>query len=401
VSSAERGRPTRLVELESLRGVAATSILVFHCWLFSSAAVLTWNLGPFSAFMQPLQSGVTLFFVLSGFLLYGPMASAMLAGEPRVVSFRRYLRNRALRIVPAYVFVLLVTTVLLESAIVRVTRDGVEVGALDGRRLAADLFLVQTYHPASIWSGILPAWSLTIEVAFYVLLPVLAYVASRLVAPHRRVAAAVTPVAVMLVVGALGKIVATAAWGNGRVGDSSWHAVFDRSLLTHADLFGFGMAAGLAYALWSRRESAPRSLGSATVGRLLAYLGIPTLFIGFYFLPSYLYDGLVALFAAVLILRVTVGNGQKRRGGLLRHPWSMACGRVSYGIFLWNFPVLTFLGQHGLLADDRDALAFLQNLALTAMCVGILSVLTYRLIELPALKWKRERAPVRVPIPTT
>ena len=69
---------SRLWEIEGLRAVAAWSIVVFHVWVFSSPAVLGWNLGPFTAFVSPLQSGVTLFFVLSGFLLYRPIAAALL-----------------------------------------------------------------------------------------------------------------------------------------------------------------------------------------------------------------------------------------------------------------------------------------------------------------------------------
>src|SRR5882724_6110621 len=89
-----------LAPVEALRGVAAWSIVCFHIWLFTSSAKLTWNLGPATVFMQPLQSGVTLFFVLSGFLLYRPFIN----GRP---SIGRYFRNRALRILPAYWAVLI------------------------------------------------------------------------------------------------------------------------------------------------------------------------------------------------------------------------------------------------------------------------------------------------------
>ena len=100
-------RPDQIPEIESLRGVAAWSIVVFHVWVFTSTSTPGWNLGPATVFMRPLQSGVYLFFVLSGFLLYRPFVEAAW-GDAGAVSIRRYLRNRALRILPAYWFVLLV-----------------------------------------------------------------------------------------------------------------------------------------------------------------------------------------------------------------------------------------------------------------------------------------------------
>ena len=81
-TTAVTASPSRLWKIEGLRAVAAWSIVVFHLWVFSSPAVLGWNLGPFTAFVSPLQSGVTLFFVLSGFLLYRPIAAGLLDAAP-------------------------------------------------------------------------------------------------------------------------------------------------------------------------------------------------------------------------------------------------------------------------------------------------------------------------------
>jgi peptidoglycan/LPS O-acetylase OafA/YrhL len=393
-------RVARFAEFESLRGVAAVSILVFHCWLFTSAAVLTWNLGPFSVFMQPLQSGVTLFFVLSGFLLYRPFAAALLGVGSRDLSLARYFRNRALRIVPAYLFVLGVTGFLLQSAVTGSTEQGVAVGAFsDPQTVFSDLFLVQTYQPATIWTGILPAWSLTVEVAFYLLLPLLVYGASKLVA-HRGAVAAAAPVATMLGLGLAGKVFVTLEWGGGRVSGGTWHAVLDRSLLTHADLFAFGMAAALVFILCEERAvGAPAFVGGGAVGRVLAYLGVPTLVLGFYFLPAYAYDALVAFFCALLLLRVSTKSVQSKPHGVLQHPWAMACGRVSYSIFLWNFPVLIFLQAHGVLAQEHGASAFVANLGVTLGAVLLLSFVTYRFVEHPALRWKHQRRTPRTPLP--
>jgi peptidoglycan/LPS O-acetylase OafA/YrhL len=363
----------RLAEVEGLRAVAATSILVFHCWLFSSPATLRWNLGPVTAFVQPLQSGVTLFFVLSGFLLYRPIVRAVLEGRDPP-SARSYLRNRALRILPAYWVILTIALLALGSV-------------TDPRTVAADFSLTQTYDPRSIFTGLLPAWSLTIEVAFYLSLPLLALVArSAARALGRNVVGVVTPVVGLLVFGALGKaLVAAYSPGPERAVAADWHTVLDRSFLTHADLFAFGMAAAVCLALGERQRM------PVLLGRPLAYAGLPTLILGYYFLPPYLYDAAVAFFAALLLVKVL---GTPRPGGrsLLVHPWTLAWGRVSYSVFLWNYPVLLFLAAHGVLASGNDAPAFLFNLAIATTIVGSLSFLTYRYVEAPALALKHRRS---------
>src|SRR5439155_27326489 len=115
---------SRLWEVEGLRAVAAWSIVVFHVWIFSSPAILDWNLGPLTAFVSPLQSGVTLFFVLSGFLLYRPIAAALLDATAAPPAWK-YLCNRALRLLPAYGVTLLLLVVALRSASLGASGQGV------------------------------------------------------------------------------------------------------------------------------------------------------------------------------------------------------------------------------------------------------------------------------------
>lgn len=393
----------RLAEVEGLRAVAATSILVFHCWLFSSPATLGWNLGPFTAFVQPLQSGVTLFFVLSGFLLYRPIVNAVIKGRP-LPSTRAYLRNRALRILPAYWAILALAALVLGSAITHQPGGGIAAGALhDSRTLAADFSLTQTYDPRTIWTGILPAWSLTIEVAFYLALPLLAVLAAFTARKLRRhVAAVVVPAVALLVLGLLGKaLVAATSPGQERAVATDWHSVLDRSFLTHADLFAFGMGAAVLLAAYERRAM-PEWVSQLT-GRPLAYVGIPTLILGYYFLPPYVYDSAVALVAALVLVRALRPRNEAKRS-LLTHPWMLSWGRVSYSVFLWNYPVLVFLGAHGILAAGDNAQAFVFNLAVGGMVVGVLSYLTYHFVEVPALALKDRRSArvaAALPAPST
>ena len=395
-------RASRLREIEGLRAVAAWSIVVFHVWVFSSPADLRWNLGPVTPFVSPLQSGVTLFFVLSGFLLYRPIAAAIVDAGRRP-STAAYLRNRMLRILPAYWVILVVVVFVLRSASLGASARGVVGGPLsDVKTFVLDLFLVQTYDPHAIWSGLPPAWSLTIEVAFYLLLPLLGlmgmYLARGPAHSPRRIAGAAAPVLAMLILGALGKtLVAVFSAGPPRGDIASWHGVLARSLLTHADLFGFGMGASLLLVLWQRGLAGrSRVILRSELARPLAYLGLPILVLGYYAFTAYLYEAVVALLAALVLLRLLAGPTSPKPSGLkaralLTHPWTLGAGRHSYSVFLWNYPLLAFLSAHHLLAGGEGAGAFVVNLAVAVPIVAVLAALTYRLVEAPALRLKHRR----------
>jgi peptidoglycan/LPS O-acetylase OafA/YrhL len=409
-TTAVTASPSRLWEIEGLRAVAAWSIVVFHVWVFSSPAVLGWNLGPFTAFVSPLQSGVTLFFVLSGFLLYRPIAAALLDATT-APSVWKYVRNRAVRILPAYWAILLLVVFVLRSASLGASGHSVLTGPLsDPKTFVLDIFLIQTYVPDGIWSGILPTWSLTIEVAFYLTLPLLGLIAMKFARGRahglRRVVAAFGPVVFLLLLGMLGKtLVAAFTQGAQRTTTSDWHGVLDRSILTHADLFAFGMGAAVILLLWERGLGGwLKPLLWTRLGRPLAYVGLPIIFLGYYLIPAYVYDAAVALLVSLLLVRLLGGTERLEQSPsrlrlFLTQRWTVAAGRRSYSVFLWNYPLLVFLSTHHLLAGGNNAVAFLVNLTIAVPTIALLSVLTYRFVEAPAFRLKQRRRTRAVALP--
>jgi peptidoglycan/LPS O-acetylase OafA/YrhL len=367
-----------LAPLESLRGIAAWSIVLFHVWSARYAVSVAWNLGPATVFMQPLQAGVTLFFVLSGFLLYRPFARAALSGAA-YPSLRRYARNRALRILPAYWVVLLAAIATRATAAV-VRSAGTQVGHLTWSQSVWNMLLLQNYRPTMLMTGISHTWSLVVEVSFYICLPAVALLGRRSVW---------WPPAVFIAGGLLGKLVLLLLIGeNGvRFSDPTWNATLAHSLASHADLFGFGMAAGVVFTRWER-DGEPAWINGGVVGRLIAYVGVPATVLGFYFIPRYLWDSIVAFFCALLILRSATTNSRCK---FLRSSFARANGRFSYSVFLWNYPVLAFLTIHGMLLAGHGALAFLGNTAIAVAAVTLLSATSYRFVEAPAMRLKRIR----------
>ena len=82
---------------EILRAIAAVMVVVHHAGSYAGEA----RTGSLYTLTAVMDSGVAVFFVLSGYLLYKPFVRALLRDEP-LPSVRRYFRHRLLRIVPLY-----------------------------------------------------------------------------------------------------------------------------------------------------------------------------------------------------------------------------------------------------------------------------------------------------------
>src|SRR4051794_29749582 len=111
-SGIRSGGAGRIDGLDGLRAIAACSILIFHVWSTNAPTQTAAPFGTLTLLLPPLREGVTLFFCLSGFLLYRPFAAALVRGT-RPPPRARYALRRLLRIAPAYWLVLVVTALTL------------------------------------------------------------------------------------------------------------------------------------------------------------------------------------------------------------------------------------------------------------------------------------------------
>ncbi|OBA81973.1 acyltransferase [Mycolicibacterium elephantis] len=158
----------RVASLTGIRAVAALLVMGTH----AAYGTGTYNHGYVGLVFARMEIGVAIFFVLSGFLLFGGWVRAAAAGT-HPPSVTRYGRNRVRRIMPAYVVTVLIAYVVYEFR---------EIAPNPGHTwhgLARNLTLTQIYSgnylTAYMHQGLTQMWSLAVEVAFYVVLPVLAY----------------------------------------------------------------------------------------------------------------------------------------------------------------------------------------------------------------------------------
>ena len=328
----------RIAELDGLRGLAALAVVVFH--LSHESFYAGW-------------AGVDVFFVLSGFLITG----ICLGGRPDWRWFRAFYWRRGLRIWPIYyVFV----------------GGCFAVGIVTWANGWWYPFYFQNfplYRYASAYRFVpnVPAlnhtWTLAMEEQFYFLWPALVVFAGR---------RAVVPLAIML-------------WSvSVALRASGWSSFV---LLSHLD----GFAAGAILAVLASSEH-----GRAVIPRLSAIAGIAAVVL-FVVLATRtprpmeaLNTGMaleisVAVLASLAIIGPVVLHSGHRRFAALRWPPLVYLGVISYGIYLYHWPIL-LLVRH--LTPSIPGLWRAPGLIVLAATLAV-SAASWRWIEQWFLKWKK------------
>lgn len=369
-------KASRLAGIEGMRAVAAASVLVYHVYLYGGPGRHPADLGVFTKVADNLKAGVTLFFVLSGFLLYRVFVAAALRGRP-MPSVRDYLRNRALRILPAYWVILAAVTLVFHPDLFTTPLV-----------FLANFFLVQNYVPSyavggSHGVGIVPAWSLVVEVSFYVLLPVLGYFAIRLAASRgHRMVGALVPVGLMAAAGIASMAIART------MEPSGLFTVWKGALPLHADWFAAGMAVAVVRVLHEdgqlRIRRAWLAAGTAAATALAAVS--TKLYYGGELTVKEQQSVNAVMFAFALAFVVSSPPQSKVIRGLSLRPLVFV-GLASYSLFLVHDPLVRGLRDWGLTFDGSGG--FVANLALIFVISLVLASASYLFVERPALARKR------------
>lgn len=380
------GHP-RFPLIDSLRAIAAIAVVLVH------AGGLT--VTPIDGFVSHAEVGVAIFFAISGFLLYRPFVSSRLNGARRS-ALSGYLRRRILRIVPAYWLALTLLAIW----------PGVP-GVFTGHFWIFYGF-GQTYSDKYVLDGIAPAWTLCIEITFYLLLPLYAVGVSALV---RRLSRARQVQAELLLLTAIA--LAALVYRYILRTHGSLTPVLN-ALPTHLDWFAPGMALAVLSACWQDRplprpaELVARRPEISVAFAVAAYTLVSLTEHGPQLIragpnPVLLYTGsqdiarhlLYAATAIGLLVPAVLGSG-----GWIRRllAWRLLAwlGLISYGIYLWHQTLLVWICQpgpelgcafHGLPGAHRAPLLALTGMGLIAAVVC--AAASYYVVERPILRFKR------------
>ena len=380
----------RFPALDGVRAVAAFAVVLTHVGFITGRSLRSDLIGPL---LSRGDCGVTIFFLLSGFLLYRPFALYALGQAPRPLVVQ-FLWRRALRIFPA-----LWLTVAITLAVITTYR----VRASDYLQY---LLLIQTYDNHDFDPNLSQLWTLAVEIAFYALIPVLATLAVRGGGPPE---AALRRQFAMLALLAVEALVFNIA-------ESHTSLVHSQGLLwlpAYLDWFAIGMAlAVLTSAPASCQAFRPlrrvlhdwaRAPGTCLLVAAVLYListlplGIPRTLAPATFIQWTTQHYLYAAVAFFVLLPFVLGDGGAI-GRVLGSRIANFLGNVSYSVYLWHVPLMLLLQRK--LGYREFHGHFIEVLSVATVATVVVAAASWYWFERPILRygtrpWRRR--PVEPP----
>jgi len=333
-------------DIDGLRAIAVSIVVAFHAKMsgFSGGFV-----------------GVDVFFVISGYLISGIISKALDKGT---FSFATFYVRRIRRIVPALVMILFATSVMgwLFLYTGELTRFGWHV--LAGATFISNFVLAQEIGYFDLPDRpLLHLWSLAIEEQFYLIWPAIAFVVWR-----RRWSPRWTLIALIEI-----SFLANIWMVRHSMAVESFYFPISRfwEILAGALLYDLQAHPGPLIRRMNQTPASMRELASIA-GALMLIISVA------WFDENTLWPGFGGLLpVAGTLLLIAAGRKTRINRLVLSHPWLVAIGLISYPLYLWHWPLLVF----GRLVNEGDP-PVLVRVILVIIAV-VLSIATYRLLELP------------------
>lgn len=363
--------PSRIPQLDGVRGIAILLIIVWH--YFASKADPT---SPLAQLFGLTWSGVDLFFVLSGFLIGG----ILLDHRDAPHYFKAFYARRIARIFPLY-FAWLGLFLGIVSIVPQIHTGSLAHIFENPYPFWVYLLFVQNIPMAFLrttggsWLDI--TWSLAIEEQFYVLLPVTIRHLSRFNLPYALISFIVS-VPILRVLTAF--VVPPAAFPNYVL------------LPTRADALLIGV---LCAYFWRQEGSRQWLLHNVNV-LYISFIALLSGIVAMTFLSSgdiqivlNLYFGftwLALFYACLILLAVTTSHGIVH--SVTSNPFLRSLGQLAYGVYLFHEGINHL--AHALLLNQEPHLSTITDLVVTlgALVLTItIAAISWRWFEKPILTW--------------
>jgi peptidoglycan/LPS O-acetylase OafA/YrhL len=341
-------------DIQGLRAVAVIAVILDH--------LFHWPSGGFV--------GVDIFFVISGFLITSILLREF--DSSGRISFANFYARRVRRIVPAATVVLAVTAAFAAVVFAGSKANSIVIDAI------ASFFFVSNWRSAvtgtdyfqlgSAPSPLQHFWSLSVEEQFYFVWPIVMLLVLVLATRLTRRGRAVRP---RLLVGALMSVVILASFLWALAESTANPTVAYFSTLTRTWELGIGALLAIGARLFVNIPPRVRTVmaygGLAGIAASVFGISSATVF------PAP--GALLPVLSTALVLASGI-NTESRYNGLLTNRVSQYVGDISYSLYLWHLPVITFLA---VFIPSTSRVYFLGALVLTVA----LAAITYRLVEQP------------------
>ena len=328
----------KIGEIQGLRALAATLVLVFHAKFLPGGFV-----------------GVDIFYVISGFLITGLLLKELNSNGR--ISLKAFYLRRSKRLLPASFLVLFITAIVAWLLLPPISRGSI------GRDLIATTLYVSNYLFAwwqndyqnlnAVPSPFIHYWSLAVEEQFYLFWPIFIIALAKLKSSRK------------FLIGFWSVTIITFALGVWLTELAPIWAFY--SLPTRA----WELSIGALIALLPRLQNQKR---------VVAIIGLVALLVStFWFSEETAFPGFYALLPVLgtAALLSSIGNWPNPIKWLATNRISLWLGKISYPLYLWHWPVLVL----PIALLSRDLLVWERIVAL--LITVLLADLTNRFVEEP------------------
>ncbi len=339
--------PSYVPELDGLRGLAILAVVLYHChprlqgtWLYY-ASLWGW-------------AGVSVFFVLSGFLI----TCILLGARDKPHYYHNFHARRALRVWPVYLLVLVVVYLNAPWFIGPGVWDAIKTAPW-----LAYIFCVQNLFHLALPSAIAPTWALAIEEQYYFAWAPL--------------------VKVLRQPWMLASVLVAAIVASPMLRHANLHWMTPTNTLIHLD--GIALGSLLAIGFYTLKLSRRAWLVIGLVCFVSGIAAAATIAGGTAFLDSALATG----FAGAMVAAIASSGARNPISAVLRRGPLPFYGRISYGLYMTHISIFIFFGWF----DARmDPYGIPGNLAVVGFRLAVTTVVATALwygFESQILKLKR------------
>jgi len=395
---AEQKTSATLSGADGMRALACLAVMFHHISQRLVAQAQPAIVREINSFLLLGSTGVSVFFVLSGFLLSYPFWKQFL-NDGLFPDIRQYALRRAARIMPGYYVSFAVCSLIV--LILGVPSEFFWIRTLSGLTFTAGFNYV-TFFPNEI-NG--PFWSISFEVFCYVLMPLFMYVMFRLFKGKRTfLKSFIFWIAVAAFIAFLNSLIhifftpdgLQRGWQFGLIGGAKyWMPNYNP--IGFFEHFAVGiMAAGIAARLYKSSAATERfrkmggfdfiCAAGLSCSFILLWLlkNAPEFTLGFqgqpYFFPLY------ALFIGAVLAAAPHSNVM---GKILDNRFFRFTAKLSFGLYLWHCVVIHFIGNVMVKNYHVMGMTDLKSWALISLAVFtisyVIAALSYKFIEKPVL----------------
>jgi peptidoglycan/LPS O-acetylase OafA/YrhL len=343
--------------LDGLRAVSILLVILHHTARWESKLV--------STLQHNGRYGVSLFFVISGFLI----CTLFLREQTKTgkIDLWKFYGRRALRLLPLYYALLIVQAILIFG--LRLYSPANQ--GLFGANLPSYIFYYSNWLPTSGQGPYFCAWSLAVEEQFYLTFGLLIVFASR-----KRVIIAILAALFL-------KICVYGLFGPIDANSTFWRVVFSyQEAILIGVLIAFILNTQKGYEFLAKLLRSPwvlTGVGAATASWLLFQPIQP---------QSSLWEQLLYVLMALLLVGVVI----RRRTPVVGGKVLAYVGRISYGIYLFHMFVICCVER-----IPGGASPWL-DFPLTVSLTVVAAALSYQFFEYPLInKWKQRLSPLNQP----